>query len=156
MEEITVTKIITWMIGTLSGVFVLYRAINNDYREGIFTRRRNSMKYIRYVLDRKESDSSCIESIRERELVFKHFFGKSINVNYLDDYIKFYNKMGVDFTCYSMKSIFIFLKYNYESKEFHIVYSEKKYKIATILFWIGFVLYAVSIFSAYLYVVFFK
>lgn len=152
MEEITITKIITWTISTLSGLFVLYRAINNDYREGIFTRRRNSIKYIRYVMDRKETDPSSIESIMERELVFKHFFGKSVNANFIDDYIKFYNKMGADFTCYSMKSIFMFLKYNYELKEFQIVFSERKYKVATKLFWVGFALYAVSIFTAYIYV----
>ena len=152
MEEITITKIITWVISTISGVFVLYRAINADYREGIFTRRRNSIKFIRYVSERKESNSQSVESIREQELVFKHFFGKSVNANYMDYYIKFYNKMGVDFTCYSMKCIFSFLKFNYELKEFQIMYSEKKYKLASKFYWFGFILYTISIFSTYIYV----
>lgn len=152
MEEVTITKIITWAISTITAVFVLYRVITADYREGIFTKRRNSIKYIRYVLERKESDSQRVESIREQELVFKHFFGKSVNINYIEYYIKFYNKMGVDFTCYSMKCIFNFLKFNYELKEFQIVYSEKKYKLASIFYWFGFLLYIISIFFSYIYV----
>lgn len=151
MGEITLIQITTWTISTVTAALGLYRFVNSDYREGLFTRRKNSMKYIRYILESKDIDLNSIGEIREKELIFKHVFGVSINANYIGDYVLFYQMMGVDFTFHSMKSIFKYLRYNYEKREMQIIYTEKDYKFSTIFYWIGFLCFFISALCPFVY-----